>query len=647
MLTTHILQSQRDVAAQVPIDYVTQPGVVLASACFGHGRYKDDEAGNCLSNLLAVGYRRLMVDLYWDSGRQEWSLCPVSIPQSLLNSTSSLPSTATPTVSSGVLSSIQFQTGTQTTATALTVPVNGPISATTAKAKFVPTTLSNQTTPLSIGLVRTTSGLNGTAQPSLSTIPNPLNVPFYKIGPYSCTPTMTISTITTLLLDYIQKTQNTLEAQMLYVILNLHAAASASSPTESPLTVPESSLPTPSELVSTFFDASMSAFIYTPTNLRGDRANLNTSWYAVAREYQPFPRYYTTVVNPNGIHSTPDGWPSESYVEILKARRLLLGWGSVDTQMQGYNFVGDAGTIFPSGELYNSRFINGTSSNDLHGTCFFDANVTALVHTNSSWAVSSVAVPSTGSSEPLLNLSSNLTQCGISSIIDKTLFNTTANENVTAYQEAAYGAVWSWAPGEPQNNSLGSNGKNDNLFRCAIIDPNFNGRWRVDDCSSHYYAACRVASQPYMWQVTTYPVTYSSASDACPGNSTFAVPRTSLENTYLHSVLLDSRNPDAKNTIGDRGVWLNLNSLDVQDCWVSGGSNATCPYYLPDTSVQRRTVLVPLIAGIIVMVITALTLSVKCNANRRSSRRRRRGDAGWDYEGSVQSRLCYNETSIY
>jgi len=43
-------------------------------------RYDNDDAALCLSNLLAVGFQRFEVDLYWDDGRQVWSFCPATIP---------------------------------------------------------------------------------------------------------------------------------------------------------------------------------------------------------------------------------------------------------------------------------------------------------------------------------------------------------------------------------------------------------------------------------------------------------------------------------------------------------------------------------------------------------------------------------------
>ncbi|KAG9583707.1 hypothetical protein KCV04_g22661, partial [Aureobasidium melanogenum] len=73
------LLSLRDVASRIPINYVTAPGVDLTPVCFSDQRYEDAAAQQCLSNLLALGFHRLIVDLYWDQSRQTWSLCPVEL----------------------------------------------------------------------------------------------------------------------------------------------------------------------------------------------------------------------------------------------------------------------------------------------------------------------------------------------------------------------------------------------------------------------------------------------------------------------------------------------------------------------------------------------------------------------------------------
>jgi len=130
-------------------------------------------------------------------------------------------------------------------------------------------------------------------------------------------------------------------------------------------------------------------------------------------------------------------------------------------------------------------------------------------------------------------------------------------------------------------------------------------------------------------------VPFGAAIDACSDGTRFDLPRTGLENTYLYQKILnDSRSAsDSDAELREKGVWINFNSLDVQDCWTSGGPNATCPYTDNGEEVRQRNVLIPTIAALIVLILTVLTLLVKCNENRRNSRTRRRGDNGWDYEG--------------
>lgn len=135
--------------------------------------------------------------------------------------------------------------------------------------------------------------------------------------------------------------------------------------------------------------------------------------------------------------------------------------------------------------------------------------------------------------------------------------------------------------------------------------------------------------------VTTNLVDYASADDSCPGNSSFAVPRTALENSYLYAAVVSPLPPSENNDPGDIPiVFLNLNALDLPNCWVAG-VNSTCPYRSPAATDETRVVVIPTVAAVIVFLLAALTLFVKCAANRRDLRRgkRRREVSGWDYEG--------------
>jgi hypothetical protein len=276
----------------------------------------------------------------------------------------------------------------------------------------------------------------------------------------------------------------------------------------------------------------------------------------------------------DGVISTEDGWPSESYIEFSQSKRLLLGYGTVDPQMSNYNFSGDDSIIFPSGYIQSNQAIVADSSGKLTNGCFLRNNTENLAKVNSSWATNTnlpdFDYPTSIESNiyPLLNLTSNSTNCGISPILNVTLLNATAHDNFRPYQNYTLSTIWSWAPGEPKSDT-----SSGTLFRCATANINLQGHWVVNDCSSKFYAACRANNQPYNWTITSYQISYSFAEQACGDSYHFAAPRTALENSYLFQAMKDSgRDYDG------HGAWVDFNSLEYQGCWTSGGPNATCPY---------------------------------------------------------------------
>jgi hypothetical protein len=88
-------------------------------------------------------------------------------------------------------------------------------------------------------------------------------------------------------------------------------------------------------------------------------------------------------------------------------------------------------------------------------------------------------------------------------------------------------------------------------------------------------------------------------------------------------------NPDSAGSL----LWIDYNDLDVPTCWVTG-RNTTCPYGGDGSNNRTKELVVPTVAGAIILLVTVLTLLAKCAGNRQNSkRRRRRGNDGWDYEG--------------
>ncbi|KAL1883634.1 hypothetical protein Plec18167_002641 [Paecilomyces lecythidis] len=622
--------SERDVSAQIPLNFVTHPAVSLAAACFGNGVYEDQAAKDCMSNLLTVGYRRLIIDLYWSTDRSQWTFCPVAIPLNIAGATmapaSTMASAPAATLTSGNMD------GSTSTASSTQATTSATLSESNSEAS-APQERRQATSP---------SADVYSAQTTVSSTTDSSGSRLYKLGPYSCTQTLDLQTMVDLFLEYFKETENTIDAYPLYVIFNLHAPSVADAPKSPAPSISGSALPNSSQLIGSIMDGALGTYMYNPPELYHDRSNLNSSWFSGVEEDRPIAEYFTLKKDAGGSYSSPDGWPCENYLQSVKAKRLLLGWGSVDPQMQGYNFTGDADHIFPPNYLTSG--IQTTSTADrLQSGCLFDANTISVAQVNSSWAHSNqLTIPDLGNEQFSLGnltlLVQNLTSCGISPTLNTTLFNQTANSQVDTYRNVSLSTTWSWAVGEPHNaTTFDDDGNNNTDDRCAIMDVTLTGHWRATDCVAERHVACRFGNAPYNWTLTDDKVPFAGAADACSDqNASFSVPRTGLENTYLYNYLISHRK-DAINPSSDdadqREVWLNFNSLDVKSCWVMGGPNVSCPYTVNSNEIERRTVLVPTIAAVVVLVITALTLFVKCNANRRNSRRKKRVIEGWEYEG--------------
>ncbi|CZT08214.1 related to Lectin C-type domain protein [Rhynchosporium agropyri] len=570
-----VVLSQRDLGLRVPINFVTDPGVSLKAACFNENRYEDDSAGDCISDLLAVGFRRFELDLYWNDVRKVWSFCPVAIPPVIANLTPF--STVTP-FPYPITNSNFSQFPSPAT---ISSPTPQSSSSTSPNLNARQMTASTLASPSPTSMDEPSLGQS---LPSTSSVLDLSNNPLVAIGPYVCTTTINLSTFTSLLLDYIQKTETTLQAHLLYLILNIHAASSEldpGGPAPLPTILPQGS----SELLGELFAENLTNYIYSEFNLLSDRGNLNDSWYNIREEaYSPVNGYYDTTRTPNGVLTTEDGWPSEGYIEFANSKRLLVGYGNIDPQMSDYNFTGDAGTIFREGFIQDlQRDVTATADGVITSGCFMNNDTIELAQRNSSWAVLS-SLPSFGNPTaasadltPLLNLTSSATNCGISPHLNTTLLGTSASTNSSPYSAFSQSTIWSWAPNEPQNASTTSDSPSPDsrIFRCAISNKDRDGRWVVDNCSAKRFAACQASSQPYNWTITDEETVYSFAAAYCPEAYTFAAPRTALENAYLTLAMQRS----GRNWNG-HGAWVDFNSLDIEGCWVTGGQKYVPPLFI-------------------------------------------------------------------
>jgi hypothetical protein len=633
--------SNRDASGQIPINFITHPGVHLTKACFSAGIYDDLPTQQCISDLLATQIRRLVVDLYWDNINQQFNLCPVELPPLAGNATAgySVDTSALFTITESTVSSTTFSTpitaapnGTNpsgvaagkrqasVSAASTSAPVAGNLTSVNATATATTTTTGPSSTS-SDEAIPTSTGVSG------GTLLN--------LGPYTCSLDLNLGSIISLYQDYFSTTADTISARLQFLEFNLHAAApftDPSAPAQRPML---NRLPSGGDLIGAQFISVLDKAVYTPQALRDDRQNLNQSWYRDEYRTPTDDNYFSVFQLPDGNVATHDGWPGESWALLTDNRRLLLAWGTIDPQMSLYDFQADSLNVFNDSLLVTTQRTTWGSNGILDEGCYFKQDETTVAQTNASWAVSTIEdldIPA------LANLAQNLTACGISPVLNRTFGGSSVAQNLVDYQGFVEAAVYGWAPGEPSNASSEAKEKHTgNDFRCAMLDANAppSGRWRVDVCQTSRRAACRIAGQPYAWRLTTEMVTFDVAPGACPEHTTFDLPRTGLENTYLYREILNTtstlRNDEASDIL--EGVWINFNSLDQPGCWVIGGPNMTCSYSNFAEKQQQRNVLIPTIAALIILVLSVLTLLVKCNQNRRSNTRRRRGENGWEYEG--------------
>ncbi|KFY74494.1 hypothetical protein V499_05480, partial [Pseudogymnoascus sp. VKM F-103] len=561
---TRVQLSQRDLSLSIPINFMTVPGVSLTAACFGDRVIGEGELARCFSNLLSVGFRRFELDLYWDAGRSLWSFCPVEMKQmpGNDNGSSSLSQSRTTPATTTNQGSLSFPAG-------------------------VATSISAQGTNDALLVSGTSEGSSGPPAPT------PSSEPMHAEGPYTCSPAATLETFGHQLHSYLVDTQNTLAAQISYYVFNIHAAASPTSP-DSPAQAPTNP-PVGGELIGGMLSSNLTSYIYSPINLSNNRANLNSSWYTVPERYRPVSDYYSIAIDDNGVWSTDDGWPSESFIEFSSLKRVLFQFGTIDPQMQGADYTPDTSILFPPGYITQPQpGVSLNSTDRLTSGCYLHSPPATPSNTNSSWATYALTTPPTNSTL------TSLTTCGISPHLNTTL-TAPASTWPLPYRSFALSTHWSWAPSEPTNYSMTLSPANAALMRCAVASP--SGSWAVASCADKYFIACR--SSPFNWSISDHPVAFPFAASACPHGTTFVAPASALENAYLAQAQQDTHRDYDR-----RGVFVAFNSVQVDGCWVIGDADAECPYDRVTllSFAREREIVVPTVAAVIILVISALTV---------------------------------------
>ncbi|KAL9061597.1 MAG: hypothetical protein Q9162_000129 [Coniocarpon cinnabarinum] len=648
--------SQRDAGLQIPINFVKGASVSLTAACFGHNVFEAEAAARCISNLFAVGFKRFYLDLYWDPGHLYWSLCPAQLP--LPNATAQPTITTTSSESSpDALGTAQFQTADNDSPTAAPQSDSEEDGDAVSQMQHlyrrqsqIASTSSGRRPPATTAQDRAVE----TSSPrpiATNAIPG---LELYQVGPYSCNSYANASTFLAILGGFLEATDNTLQAGIGQVLFNLHVASSPDEPTAPAVRPADKLLPNSDNLIGSIAGSNFSNLLYAPGSLFAQRENLNASWSAAPPQDAPDDSYFKNTTIGGRASVSVDGWPSEGFLEFFKHYRVLFGYANIDPQLSDYDVRGDGNYVFAPGFLDDELESTIAANGSISSGCIYNPASPYLSFANSSWAYTSLdsagmatsPVSISNAARNVTYLAANsLADCGIIPVLNATLSNTTADKDPQPYLAYAFSTVWSWAPNEPLNDALASQNGSSTDFRCAYLNASVNappneGRWHVTSCQSNFYPACRALDNPYAWSISPHRDSYTDVADNCPDNSSFAVPRTALENRYLLSAAQSFFQDRARTSndddvdhdgAGADAVWINFNSIDVETCWVTGVDTG-CPY-TPTAGQNQGQVVVPIVAAFAIILLALLTILAKCGANRRKSRKRRRVKEGLEYEG--------------
>lgn len=325
------------------------------------------------------------------------------------------------------------------------------------------------------------------------------------------------------------------------------------------------------------------SFIYKPTDLQSDRAKNNT-WNIYGK-------------------SSIDGWPTLGSVLYEQKKRLVIG------ELTDFFNETTAPYIFPHDVFHYEQ---GNSTLDCPSTVEGLTDLSSI-----HWRFLDSLFNSVDIKEYI--------SCGLSPIIS----NSAYVNNVTQLADIIHeGSVWSWDSDQPSvtqsTSKSGSSSGTLEAYNCVLLYYFANNEtvtWRVGNCYNSNIGLCRYENMAFRWLVRSNKATYfdfdSYQGSKCPDQYSFNIPRSPLEQRSFIAYMRNSSFSDAQ-------IWIDLNSISVSNCWVSGGPYASCPY---EKVISRRnfvTMMVPASVcsfALLCIVVYLSVLRVPIYDNRKNWRR--------------------------
>jgi hypothetical protein len=342
------LRSQRDLAMNTSINRIEYPAINLASSFFGNN-FTDAKVQD-IGSVLNMGYRRLVLDVYWDGSRGNWQLCPDTIPNAdLTQHVARIPDMTQPVASTNNSTIVQPLPSLRKRASSQPSISPMPVSQASLLPSIKKEVFANRFERLQSDVT---------------------------LGSYTCTTWITFRhfmNYVNLYLNGVDPLRNRANTDIFFLILNLNNLnVNSSSGSQSINTDPQwtNNLSANQSLslrqtIDSSIDQSLlkTPRVYTPQNLTADRSNLSASFNTTGLPY------FTTEMNTTSHTLTTDnGWPPWFYL-IEKQVQLLVGFGdNLLPSDSNYNVQDDANYIFDQQALSGGSLMNAINISSMAAT---------------------------------------------------------------------------------------------------------------------------------------------------------------------------------------------------------------------------------------------------------------------------------------
>lgn len=151
-------------------------------------------------------------------------------------------------------------------------------------------------------------------------------------------------------------------------------------------------------------------------------------------------------------------------------------------------------------------------------------------------------------------------------------------------------------------------------YRCAVME---SDGWHSEPCSSQHRALCVSTHNASTFVLSETEANYTYADRTCAELSgpdapyNFTLPRSVVLNAAIYNQIQEMENTSYP-------IWIDFNSLQTKDCWVTGGPTSQCPFYSNNlvnsptkTQWNRNKVALLTIACVITFVLVGIILFLR------------------------------------